>query len=272
MKKGETVLLLGDYQTGKSTLFSYLCGGREMPGLGCCSPWRRTCAALNEPDAEEYVQIRLPRQKKKGFPLHALPILDVASTECEQNYFLRTPILEELGCIVRDTPGFDSAGESQEAAEYRERSIEEASHIIYVCRAYSLTERQRGFYQEWLRRKKVVLALNSQSGDERGSLGDLVATIRSDVESIGAKELPIVVIHARLALYARQLQTLRYWLHVSPFSSVVDATKLREKERELEKVLERDWRNFIGDKPMPSWAEVERESGVPELFEQLQVL
>ena len=271
MKKGETVLLLGDYQTGKSTLFSYLCGGRELPEIGSCSPWRRTCAALNEPDTEEYVQIRLPRQKKKSFPLHALPILDVTSTECEQNYFLRTPILEELGCIVRDTPGFDSAGESSEAAEYRERSIEEASYIVYVCQGYSLTERQRGFYQKCLRKKKVVLALNPR-GVERNSLGDLVDTIRTQVESIGAKKPPIVVIHARLALYAQQLQTLRYWLYASPFSSVVDAIELREKERELEKVLKRDWRNFIGDEPMPSWDGVERESGVPELFEQLQVL
>ncbi len=271
MKKGETVLLLGDYQTGKSTLFSYLCGGREMPGIGNCSPWRRTCAALSDSAKEEYVQIRLPKRKKKYFPLHALPILDVTSTECEQNYFLRTPILEELGCIVRDTPGFDSAGESQEAAEYRERSIEEASHIIYVCRAYGLEERQKVFYQKRLRRKKVVLALNPQ-GVERGSLGDLVATIRSDVESIGAKKPPIVVIHARLALYARQLRALRYWLYASPFSSVVDANKLSEKEREMEEVLKRDWRIFIGDEPVPSWDGVERESGVPKLFKQLQAL
>ena len=264
-------MLLGDYQTGKSTLFSYLCEGREMPGIGNCSPWRRTCAALSDSAKEEYVQIRLPRQKKKSFPLHALPILDVTSTECEQNYFLHTPILEELGCIVRDTPGLNSADESSEAAEYRERSIEEASYIIYVCHACSLAVRQEVFYQECLRRKKVVLALNSR-GSKRDSLGDLVDTIRAQVESIGAKKPPIVVVHARLALYAQQLQTQRYRLYASPFSSVVDATKLREKARELEEVLESDRRNFIGDKPMPSWAEVERESGVPELFEQLQVL
>ena len=254
MRKGETVLLLGDYQTGKSTLFSYLCGGREMPGLGCCSPWRRTCAALSDSAKEEYVQIRLPRQKKKDFSL-----LDVISTECEQNYFLRTPILEELGCIVRDTPGFNSKDESQEAVEYRERSIEEASHIIYVCGQYALEERQKVFYQKRLRRKKVVLALNPKGDASRGSLGDLVATIGSEVESIGAKKPPIVVIHARLALYARQLQAL-------------SANKLSEKEREMEEVLKRDWRIFIGDEPVPSWDGVERESGVPKLFKQLQAL
>lgn len=273
---GKRLVLFGEFQIGKSTLFDYLCGGRELSevGDGLSTTHSYICATpLPDSEQDEFAYVQLNKKVQKC----SFAELQTSGTHGygALHYYLQSPVLKYLGYTVADCPGTENA-DGREDEELLLMCVKNTDLLVYLCsKGEELNTRTRRLLVKLgKQRKKVVFVLNC-IGKARRDVSNVVRTVEAQIEDSLEQEVKLHVIHARMALHAVQMQTLQQLQclpYDHPYSAAAQSKKLPMERERLKEAIQRDWSIFTSEDTPPHLEEVLRVSGVPSLIEHVRNL